>query len=79
MSQLAASYLEIIAEKYKVDVEKFKDWISSKKETIDSIGSFRDLLCADYESDSSEEMRFKATFRDIGEIFGKRFCCKLDL
>ena len=73
VSHLAADYLEKIVDEYEVNVEEFTAYMTSKKETIDSIGSFRDLLCPDFESDSPQEMRFKAVFRDIAEIFVRDF------
>ena len=73
LSANANLYLEKLAREHEIDVEEFRCFMSNKKETIDSIGSFRDLLTPDFCCDDSREIRFKSVFRDIAEIFVRDF------
>ena len=73
LTDASTPYLEQITQKYEVTLKEFRSFMLNKKESIDSIGSLRDLLCPDELYDEPEEMTFKAIFRDISEVFVRDF------
>lgn len=73
LSEVATPYLKQILQKYRVLSNDFRKYMVDKKETIDSIGSLRDLLCPDSKRNDDQEIRLKSIFRSISEVFVRDF------
>jgi len=71
-SHLADTYLKPLAEKEQIDMNKFKDYVKSKKVTIGGISSFRMLLVPS-DDDTPEEVAYKKVYGALAEIFMKYF------
>ncbi len=65
-------YLEDLIKKYGVSLQDFLDFLNSKKDSIDSIQSLKEMLIP-YDDDSPALKAYKALYKDIGEIFIKYF------
>ena len=73
LSEIATPYLQAILPDHGISMDDFKSFMINRKETIDSIGSLRDLLCPDFQNDSPQELRLKTVFRKISEVFVRDF------
>jgi len=73
MSEAAKTYLNKSLLTQNVSFEDFKKFVINRKETIDSIDSFRLLLSPSLEHDSPIERRCKSVFRDMSEVFIRDF------
>jgi len=72
VSDLALPYLNPIIMNENVKLEDFVHFVSSIKETIESIQSFRTVLL-ESEDDKEEIKAFRRIFASIGEVFIKYF------
>jgi len=73
LNDIAIPYLEVLVADNEVSIEDFRNFMINRKETIDSIGSLRDLFCPDFKIDTPQELRFKAVFRAISKVFVRDF------
>ena len=73
LTELALPYLTRFLLNHGVTLEEYKAFIINKKETIDSISSLRDAIFGNPELDSPQDMKLKAVFRDISEVFVSDF------
>lgn len=69
---LAEPYMIPLAKDFKVEIKKFKAYVKDKKDGLDGIDSFRDMLLI-REKDSKTTSDFKSMFQRMGEIFMKYF------
>lgn len=69
---LAEPYMIPLAAEFKVEIKKFKTYVKDKKDGLDGIDSFRDMLLI-REKDSKTTSDFKAMFQRMGEVFMKYF------
>ena len=68
----AIPYLEVFLAKHEVSFDDFKNFIINNKETIDGIGTLRNLLDADI-FDEPMLFKTKSVFRDICQVFLQDF------
>mmetsp|Transcript_39416 Transcript_39416/g.45860 ORF Transcript_39416/g.45860 Transcript_39416/m.45860 type:complete len:244 (-) Transcript_39416:273-1004(-) len=73
LTELALPYLKPSLQNHRVTLDEFKKYIINKKESIDSISSLREAIVGNPEYDSPQEMKLKAVFRDICEVFIQDF------
>jgi hypothetical protein len=73
-SSAAQPYIQDILkrEKFSINLEDFLHHLNSKKDSIDSIQSLKELLMI-YDDDSNKLKAFKTLYRLIGEVFIKYF------
>ena len=69
LNELALPYLQRSLLEHDVTLEEYNAFIINKKETIDSIGSLRDAMFSNPGFDTPRDMKLKAVFRDMSEIF----------
>lgn len=72
LSDIALFYLEPLMKNKNIKLEEFKSYVSTGKERIDGISSFRSLLLVTSE-DSVKIQEFKKILRDMSIIFIKDF------
>jgi hypothetical protein len=72
VSKLGDPYLTPLVKAKNIEVKKYKSFIANKKNTLDGIDQFRELLLPS-EEDSQEIKDFKFLFQQQGEIFIKYF------
>ncbi len=72
ISGLADPYLAELIPNLRVTMEDFKNFIKEKKNTLDGIDQFREMLLI-VENDSEEANQFRMLFQKMGEIFVKYF------
>lgn len=71
-SNTALPYLNDFSKKNAVSIDQFLDFITTYKESVDSIDSLRTLLLI-YPDDSFEMSSFKRIFKGLCEVFLKYF------
>jgi hypothetical protein len=72
LSDIADPYFPLQVEGKSVDIRKFRELIKERKNKLDGIEDFRDLLLIK-EEDSEEMALYKTLFKILGEIFVKYF------
>ena len=73
LSEIGQPYLQKSLQHYQVKFEDFKQFVINKKETIDSIDTFRELLTPDAKYDTPTEIQSKLVFKDLSEVFIRDF------
>lgn len=73
LTELALPKLKNSLAVYGATYEEFKSYIINKKESIDSISSLREAIVGNPEYDTPLDMKLKAVFRDICEVFIQDF------
>ncbi len=73
LSEIGRPYLQKRLQLHQVQFEGFKTFVINKKETIESIDTFRELLTPDREHDTPAEMKSKLVFKDLSEVFIRDF------
>jgi len=73
LSEIGRPYLQERLQLHQVQLEDFKTFVINKKETIESIDTFRELLTPDREHDTLAEMKSKLVFKDLSEVFIRDF------
>jgi len=68
----AKTYLEDLVKREGVNMEEFLNYLNSKKDSIDSIQSLKEMLIV-YEDDDLPTRSYKVLFKEIGIIFIKYF------
>ena len=72
ISEIALLYLEPIIAQKNVDIKDFQGFILARKESIDGIASFRNLLLAT-ENDSRDVQAYKQVTQEMSVVFIKYF------
>jgi len=72
LSELSEDYLVPLVTEYGVEKKKFKNFIKDKKDNLDGIESFRELLLV-HDRDTKATSSYKKIFQKLGEIFIKYF------
>jgi hypothetical protein len=73
LSEVGNPYLTKYLQLHQLQFEDFKSFVINKKETIDSIETFRELLTPDTQYDSPTDIQSKRVFRDLSEVFIRDF------
>jgi hypothetical protein len=73
LNEIGRPYLEEKLQAYNTDYEEFKLFVINKKETIQNIDSFREVLIANLEDDSMTVRKCKEVFQGMSEIFIRDF------
>jgi len=72
LAGLGDPYLEKMTLGHEVTIEGFKNFIKEKKNTLDGIDQFREMLLTK-EDDPQEVNQYRIMFQKLGEIFVKYF------
>ena len=73
LSEVGNPYLQKSLQHHQVQFEDFKQFVINKKETIDSIDTFRELLTPDAKYDTPTDIQSKLVFKDLSEVFIRDF------
>jgi len=68
----AEDYLLPLSKEFNINANEFKEFIALRKNTLDGIEDFRELLLV-REEDSEQERGYKKLFQKLGEVFIKYF------